>query len=250
MLAVASLLVIVLIGLLITRIATAALVATGLSREYARFQSRSAFTGVGFTTSEAESVVGHPVRRRVVMTLMLLGNAGIASVVAGLLISFDGSDGSDATQRLAVLAAGLLGIWIVASNHRVDRALRRTLATVLERFTDLDARDYAQLLRVSGDYVIDELAVEPGDWLAENSLRELGLRAEGVVVLGIERQTGFLGAPGPDTHIIPGDVLVLYGRHDVITDLDQRRQGIAGELAHTDRAGDHARQRRAEMTRI
>ena len=37
-------------------------VATGTSSELARFQARSAFTGVGFTTSEAESVVLHPVR--------------------------------------------------------------------------------------------------------------------------------------------------------------------------------------------
>jgi hypothetical protein len=45
MFGVASLLVVVLLSLLITRVATVALVATGLSRSTARFQARSAFTG-------------------------------------------------------------------------------------------------------------------------------------------------------------------------------------------------------------
>ena len=80
MLAIASLLVVVLISLIVTRVATVALVSTGLSREMARFQARSAFTGTGFTTQEAESVVNHPVRRRIVMALMLAGNAGLAKI--------------------------------------------------------------------------------------------------------------------------------------------------------------------------
>ena len=57
MLAAISLFVILLISLLVVRIASVALVHTGLGREAARFQARSAFTGAGYTTSEAESVV-------------------------------------------------------------------------------------------------------------------------------------------------------------------------------------------------
>lgn len=44
----------------ITRIATIALTHTGLSRQTARFQARSAFTVVGYTTSESEKLVNHP----------------------------------------------------------------------------------------------------------------------------------------------------------------------------------------------
>ena len=52
------------LSLLITRLATAALMLTGVSHQLARLQSLSALTGVGFTTSESESIVNHPVRRR------------------------------------------------------------------------------------------------------------------------------------------------------------------------------------------
>ena len=56
MFAVLSLLTVIMISIVITRIATIALVQTGLARESARFQARSALTGVGFTTGEAERV--------------------------------------------------------------------------------------------------------------------------------------------------------------------------------------------------
>src|SRR5204863_1437497 len=82
-----AVLVTVAFSLLITRVGTTALVHTGLSREVARFQARSAFFGVGFTTSESESVVNHPVRRRIVLWLVLLGNAGIVTVLASVVLS-------------------------------------------------------------------------------------------------------------------------------------------------------------------
>lgn len=94
MFAVISLLVVLTLSLLITRIATVALTHTGLSRDSARFQARSAFTGVGFTTTESEKVVNHPVRRRILMMLMLLGNAGIVTVVASFMLTFVEQPGS------------------------------------------------------------------------------------------------------------------------------------------------------------
>jgi hypothetical protein len=61
MTALISLIIIFTLSALITKIASEALVHTGLSKQSAKFQARSAFTGVGFTTSEAEHIVNHPV---------------------------------------------------------------------------------------------------------------------------------------------------------------------------------------------
>ena len=52
-------------SLLVTRIASVALVLTGLSQEASRFQARSALACVGYTTHEAELIVNHPVRQLV-----------------------------------------------------------------------------------------------------------------------------------------------------------------------------------------
>ncbi len=86
--AIVSLLVVILLSLLVTRVATIALTLTGLSEEVARFQARSAFTGCGFSTRESEQVVNHPVRRRIMLMLMLLGNAGIVTAVSSLVLAF------------------------------------------------------------------------------------------------------------------------------------------------------------------
>src|SRR5204862_7988845 len=91
MVALISVLIIVLLSVLVTRVATVALSLTGMSRESARFQARSALTGVGFTTTEAEDVVNHPVRRRLVGGLMLLGSAGLVTADASPILSFNHS---------------------------------------------------------------------------------------------------------------------------------------------------------------
>ena len=62
-----ALLIIVIVSLLIVRIGTNALLLTGMSLQASRFQAASAFFGVGFTTSEAEMVVRHAVRRKIVL---------------------------------------------------------------------------------------------------------------------------------------------------------------------------------------
>lgn len=246
MAAIVALLVAILVGLLITRIATAALVATGMSRQYARFQARSAFTGVGFTTSESEKVVNHPLRRKVILALMLAGNAGIATLVATLLLGFSRSGTGEAVRRGSVLALGLGAIWLLAASNRVDQLLRRALVKLLGRVSALEVRDYAGLLKVGADYDVGELYVTEDDWIAGRTLGDAGLGDEGVIVLGIDRKGSYLGTPDGGTGIIAGDNLIVYGRQAALEDLAERRVGIGGELAHVDRVAEHRARHREE----
>ena len=232
MVAVISLFAVVLASMLVTRVATVMLSLTGLSRESARFQARSAFTGAGFTTAESESVVEHPVRRRIIMSLMLLGNAGIVTGLASLLLSFSTADsGSDAFTRLLLIVGFLFVLNRLAASRVADRALSRLIERALRRFTDLDIRDYAGLLRLTADWVVGEIIVEPGDWFSGRTISELQLRDEGVVVLGIER-TGhrYVGAPTSRTRFHDGDKVVLYGQRDTIGRIDARERTADGEL--------------------
>ena len=231
---VALLVVVAMLSLLITRIATIALTATGMARPAARFQARSALTGVGFTTSESESVVGHPARRRIIMTLMLIGSVGLATSIAGVLAGMAGTDsGGTAASRILLLVAGLSVVYALSSSRRVDRVLSRLIGRLLARYTDLDLRDYAALLHVAGEYEVKEMRAEDGSWFAGRSLAELRLRDEGILVLGIIRPDGsYLGVPGKETCIEAGDTLVLYGRDSLFAELTTRRPGEAGDEAH------------------
>jgi len=243
--AIVSLLVIVFVSLVITRVATVALIATGLSRPLARFQARSAFTGVGFTTDEAERVVGHPVRRRIISILMLTGNAGIAAAMASIVLTFLNARGDvSLTPRVAVLAGGLFVLVWIATSSRVDRVATRVIGSALGRYTSLEARDVGGLLELESGYRVVELHVRPGDWLADRDLAGVDLFDEGVLVLGIRREHGrYLGAPRGDTVVRSGDTLVLYGRARLLEQLDARRAGIGGELAHVDAIAQHRRAR-------
>lgn len=222
------------LSLLIGRLAAIALTVTGVPREIARFQARSALTGAGFTTTESESIVNHPVRRRIVMNLMLLGSLGTVAVIAGAIGSFVGiSSWGSGLQRAVFLLGGLVMIVLASRTRAFDRAMSRLFAGMVKRVTDVDIRDYAKLLHLSGEYGVSELYVEQGDWLADTSLADLDLPQEGVLVLGIVRADGtYLGAPTGRSMAHEGDTVILYGRVPVLSELDERRAGAAGDRAH------------------
>ncbi|HEV2061965.1 MAG TPA: TrkA C-terminal domain-containing protein [Solirubrobacteraceae bacterium] len=240
MIAIATVLIVMIVSLLIARVATVALVLTGLSPQAARFQARSALSGTGFTTSEAESVVNHPVRRRIVMTLMLIGSAGLVTVLATLMLSFANAGGREAVDRILLLLGGLVVVWLLAKSSWVDRRLSWLIAKVLNRWTDLEARDYGALLHLAENYGVAEIAVCEGDWLAERPLGELELRDEGVVVLGVTPAGGgWIGSPMFDQHFRPGDEIVAYGPTDRLRELDRRRAGEEGDRVHADAVARH-----------
>lgn len=207
---------------------------TGISPDLAKFQARSAFTGVGFTTQEAEKVVSHPVRRRILMILMLLGNAGVITAISSLVLTFVGpTEPFGRLQRVGFIVLGLGFIWVLASSRWVNRYLSRIIDWALEHWTSLDLQDYSSLLHLSSDYQVSELRVKPDGWLADQQLSDLGLLDEGVVVLGIQRRDDtYIGVPMGKTVICAGDVLILYGRAAILHDLKSRRADWVGEAAH------------------
>ncbi len=238
MIAVFTVLLVLTLSMVIVRIATVALTLTGLSDPLARFQARSAFFGVGFTTKESEDVVNHPVRRRIIMLLMLLGQVGIITSAATLIGSFARIDDQAAGlnsywPRLGVLITGVVILWWISHSRHIDRAMSLLITWALKRWTTIEVRDYSALLRLSHNYSVSELQVEPEDWLAGQTLAQLQLAKEGVLVLGIERASGrYIGAPRGSTRLSSGDTLILYGREETLVDLDQRQAGLQGNMHH------------------
>ena len=249
-----SLLLIIVLSILVTRVAANILAHTGLSRNTARFQARSAFTGVGFTTEEAEKVVNHPIRRRVIQTLMLLGSAGLVTAVTTLILAFVRQGEASFPFKLALLVGGVVVLWAAASSRWADRQLSRLIDAWLRRFTTLHVRDYESLQEISRDYHVVTLEVRPGDWLAGQTLGKARLREEGIEVLGIIRPNGvFVGVPDKHTPVRSQDRLVLYGREPDILELDRRRRSRRAESRHRTavrrQAGIHRRDRKRDPDR-
>lgn len=239
--AIISFLAVLSISLVVTRLAAMALTLTGMSRESARFQARSALSGVGFTTSESEIIVNHPVRRQIIMVLMLIGNIGIPTMIATLAVSLIATAQAEHWWNPVILmVAGLSALIYAARSQWVERHLNKVLAKVLKRWTDLEVRDYISLLQLQNGYGVNEMVIQPGDWLDGKSLAEAALPHEGILVLGIQRTGGeYVGAPRATDVIRVGDVLVAYGRVDRLKELDQRT-GPAGDAAHQQAVKDLA----------
>lgn len=245
--AVVLLVVVALVSLVITRVATVALTVTGMTQPMARFQARSALSGVGFTTSESEAVVAHPVRRRIVMALMLVGNVGLVTAVAGLLGGFLRADASESVVRVAILVAGLALVYWLSKSPFVDRHLSRLIGRLLSRYTELEVVDADRLLHLSGPYSVEEVPVQEGTWLAGRTLGELRLRDEGIVVLGIARDGEYLGAPDGDTLLNVGETLIVYGRDTALSRIAGRPQGEEGDRSHDEGARTHRHLRDEEL---
>ncbi len=226
-----TIIIVLALSLLVIRVATVALAFTGLSEELARFQTQSAFFGVGFTTKESESITGHPVRRRVISVVMILGHAVFATAVSALILSF--MDKQDILTRLIYIAVGVVILWIIFTSEWIGRKLSRLISWALRRWTTLDVRDYSSLLHLADRYTVTEIQIQPKDWVAGKTLGELNLTSEGVLVLGVQRADGsYIGAPTGRTKIAENDTMILYGRHEALAELDRRRAGLRGDSAH------------------
>ncbi len=236
MIALISLLLVVVFSMLVVRIGAVALEMTGLSKETARFQAQSAFSGVGFTTSEAEYVVSHPVRRRIIRILIFVGSAGVVSAMATLLLTFIGQSRKEATSSLAWLLIGLFVIYLFARSKIIDRGLRWLISRALEKFTGLKVYDYEQLLGLSKGYSIGKFKIRKGSWMDGEKLKNLRFDEEGVIALAIYRKVGdeerYLGAPAGDTELKEGDVIICYGPDETIKGLSCRLKGKKGNEQH------------------
>lgn len=229
-----TLILVLFLSLIIVRIAAVALTLTGMSREAAQFQARSAWTATGFTTAESEQVVAHPVRRRIITLLMVARSVGVVTAATTLALSFVNVEAnSEGWLRVGLLSLGLLALWLFARSSWIERRMSQVIASALKRYGDFGNRDYGAMLHLAGDYAVMELKVRPESWLANRTLAELDLPDEGVLVLGVSRNGGdYVGAPKGDLRVAAGDIVLIYGRAPILDEIDKRMRGAAGEISH------------------
>lgn len=228
---------ILLFAILVYKGATIALRRTGVPRDVAGFQAVSALTSTGFTTSESEYVVNHPVRRRIIQFLMIVGSTGLSGGIATLVLAFIGQSTTGVLLRLGVLFTGLLILYVFAKSDSVDKVLTRILTWFLDKFTSIRVVGYEAVTGFGRGYIVANLRVTRESWLEGKTIKEAGLVDEGVLVLGIYRRPRgvhavYFGSPSPSDAILEGDELVLYGHEDTIENLSVRTKGPEGDKDH------------------
>ena len=217
MIAALTLFVVLTLFVLVIHTGAVALRLTGLPEEAARFQARSAFTGTGFTTSESEAIVNHPVRRRIVSLLMTIGGLGFVSVLATVVVSLVGSSGSEGAlmRQLLWLAAVLLALWFVVLNPFADRVICGVIGRLLVGTEGFGGRKPVRLLQLPAGHGVTQILVHPESGLAGRQVRELV--ANGVVILGLQREDGtYINVPRDSEEVRPADEIFFYGPDQVL----------------------------------
>lgn len=218
MVAIVSLLVIAMVSLLAVRAGSTALMMTGLSWDAASFQSYSAFFGVGFTTREAELVVNHPVRRRIIRDLILAGNIGITSAAATLVATM--VQNASGFRPLLIVGGLIFGLGLLLYLTRVSwiqRTIDKTIQHTLERTGLVRVMDYELLLRIQHGYVVSEMEILADSKIANQSLQQSRPWDHGVVILSVKSGgKDRPGIPNADTILLVGDVVTVYGEEQNI----------------------------------
>jgi hypothetical protein len=216
-----ALLIIVVVSLVVVRVGATALMMTGLSWDAASFQAYSAFFGVGFTTKEAEMVVNHPIRRRIIKHLILFGNIGLTTALATVVVTFvQSSEASRTLETFGMIIGGLIVLVILSNIKFLKKILDIVIRKTLERSGVAHALDYDLLLRVQSGYCVSEIDVLADSPIAGETLAKTRPADQGVIVLGITGADGiFHGVPGPSDRVEVGDVITVYGDEKAIKKL-------------------------------
>jgi hypothetical protein len=189
------------VWLLCLWIGAVALERTGLERSSARFQALSALSGTGFTTSQAEKVINHPTRRRIISFLIILGNTGSVTFIVLIVMAL-----RSGVYRPAVLI-GFLVLLIIPLAMLVSRLGLVTWITNLAAGSAQSGM-VAQTWYQGGGYSLVEMRLGPNHALVGKSLKQMDSEFQ---VLFIERSDGVWAKPTSDDVLRIGDRILCYG---------------------------------------
>jgi len=209
----------ILISFLFVRAAGIALMMTGLEKKKARFQALSAFSGTGFTTKEAELVINHPVRRKIVTWLMIMGHAGIVTVIVTATSSLATSRGYQLPINVLVLIVGIFLIYRIATYKKFIRKWENFIEKKLIKSPVFEEASTEDLLHFLEGYGIVKKIIGEDSPLIGGKLSDCKLAEKGVLVLGIERGNSWIPIPKAIEKIEKDDRLVVYGPHAVLKEL-------------------------------
>ena len=205
---------------------------TGMEWSLAKFQALSCFSGTGFTTREAELVTGHEKRRRIAGTLMVLGNAGLVTLVATFANSMRPGTphmmagmgipaAAFSAMNLLVIVLVLYVVYKVFSGTRVGTRITSFLRAHLIKRERGRSVSIEELVVATGGYGVIEFAITKESAASNSALADSGLREKDITVLAIQRGKETIANPPAGEVLKPEDRLLCFGH------LDQMRAKFA-----------------------
>ena len=184
---------------------------TGMERNKARFQALSAITGTGFTTSEAESVVNHPKRRKIATRLMFFGTTGLIGFIIAIILFVRA--GLEAPSPFYIIGIVITVVTIVLLIKL--GAINRVTTSIVRLMRKPSSTPYVaieEIIHQTGHYGVMRMAV--GEQIAKTglTLKDTDLKQREITILAIERKDTVIPFPSDDEVIHSGDYLLCYGK--------------------------------------
>jgi hypothetical protein len=199
-----------------------ALEATGMERSRARFQAMSALTGTGFTTREAENIVGHSRRRLIVGWMMFLGSVGIILFLLLLfvLIVVGVKPAKPTSPYLLVLSAlPALALLVLYWIGVLDKLATRIVNWLKRREYFKPELSNTEIIYQAGDHSLARLTIGKAAPEVGSKISDTGLVKGNIKVLAIERGDKVLFYPEAKEIVLVGDHLLCYGETAEISSL-------------------------------
>lgn len=221
------------------RIGAIALEMTGMPEEQAQFQALSAFSGVGFTTKEAEFAIGHPQRRKIIETLIKLGSAGVITTLltlGGTVLSTKSIIASLSrdpkyswmpvnAEVMGLIAAAVLFYAIARSLRHpgIARLVKEIISAILLKTKIVKPVSFQEVLVNANGYGIFQVEISDRNPLAGKTVRDVHLDEKEIHLLYVNRLSDSISPPPPSFQFAVGDVAAFYGPvaavHDYCADL-------------------------------
>ena len=213
---------------IVVRIGAIAFELTGLEWSLAKFQALSCFSGTGFTTKEAELITGNPQRRRIASVLMVLGNAGLITVIATFANSLRPSTIMPKFTipflhlvfpssllpwiNLLLIVVSIYAIYRFFAHTKITKKLTDALRARIIKKDIIKPVTFEELLVTTGGYGVSSIAVCKGSQILEKTLFESNLRSHDITVLAVERKEEIIPNPPAETKIMLDDTLICFGK--------------------------------------
>jgi len=207
---------IIVIAWLAMHAASIALMLTGMDRRKARFEALSAFFGVGFTTKASEEVIKHPQRRRIISILIVLGNAGVITVIASLVGTFARTSLVSVPIGVLVAAGVIVILWRIVVWRGWTERFERWIEHRLLRAKVFKEQRLIEMMEIDGEYVIGKALARPDCTYVDRQLKDLNLSRKGLLVLSINRKGKIIRPPKASNYIREGDILTVFGKRSQI----------------------------------
>jgi len=205
-------LLVIAISVLVVKIATIALKMTGMDEKKAHFQALSAFTGTGFTTRDSELILDNNIRRKIIMVLMILGNAGLITVITTIVISFGRSNVLPFLLNVGIVLIVIIVLYKISANKGVTKFLNDKIESGLEKSPPFRRRPIEEIVRIAKNYGIAEVNINKHCQDLGKTLSESSFRENDILILAIERENSVIPAPKATDQINIDDTLICYGK--------------------------------------